>query len=111
MARLKITLQVIALAALPFSGVMTGRLDARAISAPMPVAGEIDCRGVHLRRIGLELVGECPVCGDGGKGATSDRFAVHLSAPRPAATSADDSRPWAVSDARDHLRDSACSYR
>ncbi len=71
MARLKITLQVIALAAPLFSGVMTGRLDVEAIAASMPVAGDIDCRSVHLRRIGLELVGECPVCGDGGKGATS----------------------------------------
>jgi hypothetical protein len=28
--------------------------------------------------VGLELVGACPVCGDGGKGSRSNRFAVHL---------------------------------
>jgi hypothetical protein len=33
---------------------------------------------MSLRRVGLELVGACPVCGDGGKGSRSNRFAVHL---------------------------------
>jgi hypothetical protein len=32
---------------------------------------------LKLRRVGAELVGGCPRCGDGGKGPRSDRFAVH----------------------------------
>jgi hypothetical protein len=35
-------------------------------------------RHVRLRRVGSDLVGSCPVCGDGGEGARSDRFTVHL---------------------------------
>jgi hypothetical protein len=44
----------------------------------VPVADEIYRRRLPLRRVGLELVGACPVCGDGGKGSRSNRFAVHL---------------------------------
>jgi putative DNA primase/helicase len=61
-------------------GVMTGRLDAETIARvrAVPIADEIHRRGMHLQRVGLELVGACPVCGDGGKGSRSNRFAVHL---------------------------------
>jgi hypothetical protein len=57
---------------------MTGRLDTETIARAraVPVADEIHRRRIPLRRVGLELVGACPVCGDGGKGARSDRFAV-----------------------------------
>jgi hypothetical protein len=44
----------------------------------VPIADEILRRGIQLRRVGFELVGACPVCGDGGKGSRSNRFAVHL---------------------------------
>jgi putative DNA primase/helicase len=44
----------------------------------VPIAHEIRRRRMSLRRVGLELVGACPVCGDGGKGSRSNRFAVHL---------------------------------
>jgi len=44
----------------------------------VPIADEIYRRRMSLRRVGLELVGACPVCGDGGKGSRSNRFAVHL---------------------------------
>jgi hypothetical protein len=44
----------------------------------VPIADEIHRRRMSLRRVGLELVGACPVCGDGGKGIRSNRFAVHL---------------------------------
>jgi putative DNA primase/helicase len=44
----------------------------------VPIADEIHRRRMSLRRVGLELVGGCPVCGDGGKGIRSNRFAVHL---------------------------------
>jgi putative DNA primase/helicase len=43
----------------------------------VPIAHEIHRRRMSLRRVGLELVGACPVCGDGGKGSRSNRFAVH----------------------------------
>jgi putative DNA primase/helicase len=43
----------------------------------VPIAHEIHRRRMLLRRVGLELVGACPVCGDGGKGIRSNRFAVH----------------------------------
>jgi hypothetical protein len=43
----------------------------------VPIAHEIHRRRISLRRVGLELVGACPVCGDGGKGSRSNRFAVH----------------------------------
>jgi hypothetical protein len=51
--------------------VMTGRLDTETIARAraVPVADEIHRRRIPLRRVGLELVGACPVCGDGGKGA------------------------------------------
>src|SRR5262249_49730297 len=39
---------------------------------------ELHRRGIILRRVGAELVGPCPVCGDGGKGIRSNRFAIHL---------------------------------
>ncbi len=38
----------------------------------VPIAHELHRRGIHLRRVGRELVGPCPVCGG------TDRFAVHL---------------------------------
>ena len=59
---------------------MTGRLDTEAIARAraVPVADEIHRRGIRLRRVGLEFVGACPVCGDGGKGSRSNRFAVHV---------------------------------
>ena len=44
----------------------------------VPITDEIRRRRMSLRRVGLELVGACPVCGDGGKGSRSNRFAVHL---------------------------------
>ena len=44
----------------------------------VPIADETRRRRISLRRVGLELVGACPVCGDGGKGSRSNRFAVHL---------------------------------
>jgi putative DNA primase/helicase len=59
---------------------MTWHLDTEAIARAraVPIADEIYRRGIKLRRVGLELVGACPVCGDGGKGSRSNRFAVHL---------------------------------
>jgi hypothetical protein len=59
---------------------MTGHLDIAAIARAraVPIADEIHRRGIKLRRVGLELVGACPVCGDGGKGSRSNGFAVHL---------------------------------
>jgi putative DNA primase/helicase len=59
---------------------MTGHLYTAAIARAraVPIADEILRRGIKLRRVGLELVGACPVCGDGGKGSRSNRFAVHL---------------------------------
>jgi hypothetical protein len=59
---------------------MIGRLDTEIIARAraVPIAEEIHRRGIQLRRVGLELVGSCPVCGDGGKGNRSNRFAVHL---------------------------------
>jgi putative DNA primase/helicase len=59
---------------------MTGHLDTAAIARAraVPIADEILRRGIKLRRVGLELVGACPVCGDGGKGSRSNRFAVDL---------------------------------
>jgi putative DNA primase/helicase len=59
---------------------MTGRLDSEIIARAraVPVVNEIHRRAIKLRRQGRELVGPCPVCGDGGKGARSDRFAVHV---------------------------------
>jgi hypothetical protein len=44
----------------------------------VPIVHEIHRRRISLRRVGLELVGACPVCGDAGKGSRSNRFAVHL---------------------------------
>jgi putative DNA primase/helicase len=60
--------------------VMTARVDHEAIdrARAVSVVNEISRRGIKLRRQGRELVGPCPVCGDGGKGARSDRFAVHV---------------------------------
>jgi putative DNA primase/helicase len=59
---------------------VTGRLDTETIARAraVPVVDEIHRRRIPLRRVGLELVGACPVCGDGGKGARSDRFAVNV---------------------------------
>jgi hypothetical protein len=59
---------------------MTGHLDTAAIARAraVPIADEILRRGIKMRRVGLELVGACPVCGDGGKGSRSNRFAVDL---------------------------------
>jgi hypothetical protein len=59
---------------------MNGYLDAEAIARAraVSVADEIYRRRIPLRRVGLEFVGACPVCGDGGKGNRSNRFAVHL---------------------------------
>ena len=59
---------------------MTERLDTETIARAraVPVAHEIHRRRIPLRRVGHELVGACPVCGDGGKGSRSDRFAVHV---------------------------------
>jgi hypothetical protein len=59
---------------------VTGRLDTETVerARAMPVTHEIYRRGIKLRRQGSELVGACPVCGDGGKGARSDRFAVSV---------------------------------
>jgi hypothetical protein len=55
-------------------------IDASIIAAAraVPIVHEIHRRGIHLRRVGIELVGSCPRCGDGGKGIRSNRFAVHL---------------------------------
>jgi hypothetical protein len=59
---------------------MTARVDHEAIdrARAVSVVNEISRRGIKLRRQGRELVGPCPVCGDGGKGVRSDRFAVHV---------------------------------
>src|SRR5579885_831051 len=59
---------------------MTISIDAEALARAraVPIADEIHRRGIKLRRQGRELVGPCPVCGDGGKGARSDRFAAHI---------------------------------
>jgi DNA primase len=59
---------------------MTERLDADTVARArtVQIADEIHRRRIPLRRVGHELVGACPVCGDGGKGARSDRFAVHV---------------------------------
>jgi putative DNA primase/helicase len=59
---------------------VTSRTDTEAIAhaRATPVIDEIDHRRIKLRRQGRELVGPCPVCGDGGKGLRSDRFAVHV---------------------------------
>jgi hypothetical protein len=59
---------------------MTWHLDTEAVARAraVPIADEIHRRGIKLRRVGLELVGACPICGDGGKGSRSNRFAVHL---------------------------------
>lgn len=59
---------------------MTEHLDIAAIARAraVPIADEILRRGIKLRRVGFELVGACPVCGDGGKGSRSNRFAVDL---------------------------------
>jgi putative DNA primase/helicase len=58
----------------------SGMVDSASISQAraVRVAHEIHRRGIRLRRSGRELVGACPVCGDGGKGNRSDRFAVHV---------------------------------
>jgi hypothetical protein len=48
-----------------------------AIARAVPIINEIHRRGLVLRRVGAELVGGCPVCGDGGKGHCSNRFSVH----------------------------------
>src|SRR6516162_11456759 len=37
----------------------------------VPIADEINRRGIKLRRVGEELIGPCPKCGG------EDRFAVH----------------------------------
>ena len=60
--------------------VMTSRLDTEAIARAraVSVTDVIHRRSIKLRRAGLELVGACPVCGDGGKGSRSNRFAVYL---------------------------------
>jgi hypothetical protein len=59
---------------------MIAHLDTAAIARAraVPIADEIHRRGIKLRRVGFELVGACPICGDGGKGSHSNRFAVHL---------------------------------
>jgi DNA primase len=55
-------------------------IDASTIAAAraVPIVNEITRRNIVLRRVGAELVGGCPVCGDGGKGIRSNRLAVHL---------------------------------
>jgi hypothetical protein len=59
---------------------MTGHISTEAIARAraVPIADEILRGGIKLRRVERELVGGCPVCGDGGKGSRSNRFAVHL---------------------------------
>jgi putative DNA primase/helicase len=59
---------------------MTYRRDSEIIvrARAVSLSEEIRRRGIRLRRVGLELVGACPVCGDGGKGERSNRFQVHL---------------------------------
>jgi len=59
---------------------VTGRLDTDTVARARAVriADEVQRRRIPLRRAGHELVGACPVCGDGGKGSRSDRFAVHI---------------------------------
>jgi putative DNA primase/helicase len=59
---------------------MTARRDSEIIARAKAVlvTAEILRRHIPLRRVGLELVGACPVCGDGGKGKHSNRFQVHL---------------------------------
>ncbi|HEY2526395.1 MAG TPA: toprim domain-containing protein [Xanthobacteraceae bacterium] len=53
---------------------MTEHLDIAAIARAhaVPIADEILRRGIKLRRVGFELVGACPVCGDGGKDCAAD---------------------------------------
>jgi hypothetical protein len=57
-----------------------GRIETEIVARAraVPVVNEIRRRRIPLRRVGHELVGACPVCGDGGKGNRSDRFAVNL---------------------------------
>jgi hypothetical protein len=73
-------------------GVTTGRLDAKTIARvrAVPIADEINRRGIHLQPVELELVGACPVCGDGGKGSRSNRFAVHADRPGSTTPAGDD---------------------
>jgi hypothetical protein len=59
---------------------MTGRLDTETIdrARAVQVADVIQHRRIPLRRIGLDLVGACPVCGDRGRAVAQTGSPFHL---------------------------------